>query len=138
MLVTAYLAVQSLALVALYWLDIAAWAAALSALMCLVHAVRVIPRSILLTHPAAFTALKRDHQGWQLWNACDGWQPVQLCPDSLALPWVVILRFRPIIAGRPGRSINSCCIPHDALTPDIHRRLRVRLKFSRHRWAAPE
>nr|WP_276617180.1 protein YgfX [Pseudomonas syringae] len=138
MLVTAYLAVQSLALVALYWLDIAAWAAALGALMCLVHAVRVIPRSILLTHPAAFTALKRDHQGWQLWNACAGWQPVQLCPDSLALPWVVILRFRPIIAGRPGRSINSCCIPHDALTPDIHRRLRVRLKFSRHRWAAPE
>nr|WP_282706479.1 protein YgfX [Pseudomonas syringae] len=138
MLVTAYLAVQSLALVALYWLDIAAWAAALCALMCLVHAVRVIPRSILLTHPAAFTALKRDHQGWRLWNACGGWQPVQLCPDSLALPWVVILRFRPIIAGRPGRSINSCCIPHDALTPDIHRRLRVRLKFSRHRWAAPE
>ncbi|PBP37878.1 hypothetical protein CCL14_18355 [Pseudomonas syringae] len=138
LLVTAYLAVQSLALVALYWLDIAAWAAALCALMCLVHAVRVIPRSILLTHPAAFTALKRDHQGWQLWNACAGWQPVQLCPDSLALPWVVILRFRPIIAGRPGRSINSCCIPHDALTPDIHRRLRVRLKFSRHRWAAPE
>ncbi|MDA7013277.1 hypothetical protein PI739_12990 [Pseudomonas cerasi] len=138
LLVTAYLAVQSLALVALYWLDIAAWAAALCALMCLVHAVRVIPRSILLTHPAAFTALKRDHQGWQLWNACGGWQPVQLCPDSLALPWVVILRFRPIIAGRPGRSINSCCIPHDALTPDIHRRLRVRLKFSRHRWAAPE
>nr|WP_165441447.1 MULTISPECIES: protein YgfX [Pseudomonas] len=138
MLVTAYLAVQSLALVALYWLDIAAWAAALGALMCLVHAVRVIPRSILLTHPAAFTSLKRDHQGWQLWNACDGWQPVQLCPDSLALPWVVILRFRPIIAGRPARSINSCCIPHDALTPDIHRRLRVRLKFSRNRWAAPE
>ncbi|MBI6741958.1 protein YgfX [Pseudomonas syringae] len=138
LLVTAYLAVQCLALVALYWLDIAAWAAALGALICLAHAFRVIPRSILLTHPAAFTALKHDHQGWQLWNARDGWQPVQLCPDSLALPWVVILRFRPIIAGCPGRSINSCCIPRDALTPDIHRRLRVRLKFSRHKWAAPE
>lgn len=138
LLVAAYLAVQCLALVALYWLDIAGWAAALGALICLAHAAWVVPRSILLTHPAAFTALKRDHQGWQLCNVRDGWQPVQLCPDSLALPWVVILRFRPIIAGRPGRSIKSCCIPCDALTPDIHRRLRVRLKFSRHKWAVPE
>nr|WP_304931202.1 protein YgfX [Pseudomonas savastanoi] len=138
MLLTAYLAVQLLALIALSWLNIASLALALGVLFCLMHAAWTLPRSILLSHPAAFTALKRDRQGWQLWNQRDGWQPVQLCPDSLALPLVVILRFRPIIAGRPGRSIKSCCIPLDALTPDTHRRLRVRLKFSRRKWAVPE
>ncbi|RMV35191.1 hypothetical protein ALP12_05438 [Pseudomonas savastanoi pv. phaseolicola] len=145
---TAYLAVQLLALIALSWLNIASlalsWlniaslALVLGVLFCLMHAAWTLPRSILLSHPAAFTALKRDLQGWQLWNQRDGWQPVQLCPDSLALPLVVILRFRPIVAGRPGRSIKSCCIPFDALTPDTHRRLRVRLKFSRRKWAVPE
>ncbi|MDU8541889.1 protein YgfX [Pseudomonas syringae group sp. J248-6] len=138
LLLTAYLAVQLLALVALSWLNIASWALALGVLFCLMHAAWTLPRSILLSHPAAFTALKRDHQGWQLWNQRDGWQPVQLCPDSLALPLVVILRFRTVIAGRPGRPIKSCCIPLDALTPDIHRHLRVRLKFSRRKWAVPE
>ncbi|KPX09600.1 protein YgfX [Pseudomonas savastanoi] len=138
LLLTAYLAVQLLALIALSWLNIASLALALGVLFCLMHAAWTLPRSILLSHPAAFTALKRDRQGWQLWNQRDGWQPVQLCPDSLALPLVVILRFRPIIAGRPGRSIKSCCIPLDALTPDTRRRLRVRLKFSRRKWEVPE
>ncbi|KPB35389.1 Uncharacterized protein AC515_4929 [Pseudomonas savastanoi pv. phaseolicola] len=138
LLLTAYLAVQLLALIALSWLNIASLALVLGVLFCLMHAAWTLPRSILLSHPAAFTALKRDLQGWQLWNQRDGWQPVQLCPDSLALPLVVILRFRPIVAGRPGRSIKSCCIPFDALTPDTHRRLRVRLKFSRRKWAVPE
>ncbi|WP_122386430.1 protein YgfX [Pseudomonas syringae group genomosp. 7] len=138
LLLALYLAVQLLALIALFSLDISGWVVTPSVLVCLAHAAWVLPRSILLSHSAAFTALKRDHQGWQLWNERDGWQPVQLCPDSLALPWVVILRFRPIINGKPAWSRMSCCIPLDALTPDIHRRLRVRLKFSRHRWAAPE
>ncbi|AVB21734.1 MULTISPECIES: protein YgfX [Pseudomonas syringae group] len=138
LLLTAYLAVQLLALTALCWLDIPLWASVAGALLCLAHAVWVIPRAILLSHPTAVTALRRDDQGWQVWSERGGWQPVQLCPDSLALPLVVILRFRPVIQGRPSWMTKSCCIPRDALTPDIHRRLRVRLRFSRRKWAVPE
>ena len=54
-------------------------------------------------------------------------------PDSLALPLAVVLRFR--LVGE--RRVRGLCIPRDALTREAHRRLRVRLKFSRRRWAAP-
>ena len=36
------------------------------------------------------------------------------------------------------RRVRAVCIPGAALAPDQHRRLRVRLKFSRRRWLAPE
>jgi len=93
----------------------------------------------LLGSPRAFTALRRNAEGWQLWNRRDGWQAVQLRRDSMALPLLVVLRFR--LAGKGGsgaRWVCGLCIPRDAMAPDEHRRLRVRLKFSRRRWAAPE
>ena len=84
--------------------------------------------------PQAFTALRHDAAGWQLWNAAQGWQAVQLRPDSLALPWAVVVHFR-----LPGeRWVRGLCIPRDSLAREVHRRLRVRLKFSRRRWQAPE
>ncbi|AHG39761.1 hypothetical protein N018_05695 [Pseudomonas syringae CC1557] len=139
LLLAAYLFAQALALTALLCLDIHPWAALAGCLSCLAHAVWVLPRSILLGHPAAYRALKRDRQGWQLWSERGGWQPVCLRPDSLALPLVVILRFRLIGGdGKPSGLAASCCIPRDALTPDVHRRLRVRLKFSRRNWVAAE
>ncbi|WP_459199986.1 protein YgfX [Pseudomonas tremae] len=138
LLLTAYLAVQVLALSALLWLDIDWWLVMAGVLMCMAHAAWSLPRSVLFSHPTAFRALRSDQQGWHLWSERSGWQPVQLCPDSLALPPVVVLRFRLIVNGRPSRSIKSCCIPGDALSSDIHRRLRIRLKFSRRKWAAPE
>jgi toxin CptA len=46
---------------------------------------------------------------------------------------IVVLRFR--LQGE--RRVRSLCVPRDALAPDVHRRLRVRLRFSRRRWAAP-
>jgi toxin CptA len=59
---------------------------------------------------------------------------VQLRPDSLALPWAVVLHVR-----LPGeRWVRGLCIPRDSLAREVHRRLRVRLKFSRRRWQAPE
>jgi toxin CptA len=45
----------------------------------------------------------------------------------------VVLRFR-LPGERLGRGL---CIPRDALPRELHRRLRLRLKFSRRRWAAP-
>ena len=50
----------------------------------------------------------------------------------MALPQLVILRFR--LADQ--RRVRSVCILRDSLDADTHRRLRLRLKFSRQRWAA--
>ncbi|WP_282338070.1 protein YgfX [Pseudomonas sp. PS02288] len=102
--------------------------------LCLAHAAWYLPRNVLLSAEAAFRGLQYDEDGWRLWSPGAGWQPVQLRPDSLALPSIVVLRFR-----FPGlRRVRSLCIPRDALSRVEHRRLRVCLKFSRRRWAAAE
>lgn len=133
-LLAAYLAAQSLALIAICLLSIPLWARVLGAVLCLMHGLWTVPRHITLTHSRAFSALRRDTQGWQLWCHDKGWQAMQLRRDSLALPAVVIVRFR--LSGE--RRVRAVCIPRNALSPDQHRRLRVRLKFSRRRWLAPE
>ncbi|MNV96441.1 hypothetical protein D3C71_1914520 [compost metagenome] len=94
----------------------------------------MLPRHILLSAPQAFSGLRCTADGWQLWSASGGWQVIQLRPDSLALPLLVVLRFR--LAGE--RRVRGLCIAPDAMERDMHRRLRVRLKFSRRRWAAAE
>jgi toxin CptA len=133
-LLAAYVLAQLFALGSLFILSIPFWASLPAVALCLAHGVWLLPRQILLTHPQAFRGLRRDADGWQLWNQAQGWQPVQLRPDSLALPLMVVLRFRL----RGERRVRSLCVPHDSQAADIHRRLRVRLKFSRRRWAAPE
>ena len=103
-------------------------------LLCICHAAWVFPRHVLLTHRSSIRGLRRDDDGWQLWSAARGWHPVQLRPDSLALPLIVVLRYRV-----PGEwRVRSICVPKDSQAADVHRRLRVRLKFSRRRWLAPE
>ncbi|HCN45809.1 MAG TPA: hypothetical protein DIT18_09280 [Pseudomonas sp.] len=131
-LLALYLACQALAIGALILLAIPLLLSLLGLALCLGHACWVIPRQILLTHPRAITGLRRDALGWQLFSAARGWHAVQMRPDSMALPGLVILRFR-----RAGQWFaRSQCIVHDALEPVQHRRLRLRLKFSRKRWAA--
>ena len=133
-LLACYLACLTLAVVALTLLAIPLPLCLIGLALCLGHAFWVIPRHILLSHPHAITRLRRDAHGWHLWSAARGWQGVQLRRDSMALPGLVILRFR-----RPGQFFSrSLCISHDALEPVQHRRLRLRLKFSRKRWAAAE
>lgn len=138
LLLKAYLAAQALALVALLNLDVSGILVCVGALVCAAHGVWMVPRSILLTHPAPFTALRRDARGWQLYSEREGWRDVQVCNDSVVLPLIVILRVRLLADGKPRFSTRSVCIPRDALAPDSHRRLRVRLKFSRRGLAAPE
>ena len=133
-LLAAYLAAQLLALIAICLLSIPAWARLLGALLCLAHGAWVLPRHVRLTHPGAMTRLRHDADGWQLWSRDKGWQAVQLRRDSLALPLLVLVRYR--LAGE--RRVRAVCIPGAALAPDQHRRLRVRLKFSRRRWLAPQ
>jgi toxin CptA len=133
-LLALYLAVLGLALLSVAWLDVPEVWRGLAWLACLAHAVWVLPRHVLLSHRQAFRGLRRSDAGWSLWRQVDGWQAVQLRPDSLALPWVVVLRFR--IPGE--RFSRGVCIARDALPAEQHRRLRVQLKFSRRRWVAPE
>ncbi|MCO6055180.1 hypothetical protein NG726_00595 [Pseudomonas sp. MOB-449] len=133
-LLALYLILFFLAVLAILVAALPRWAQLSSLLACAAHAAWCLPRQILLTSPKAFTGLRLDGDGWQLWCAADGWCPVQLRPDSLALPMAVILRFR-LSGTRWGRGV---CVPADALDQEQHRRLRVRLGFSRRRWAAPE
>jgi toxin CptA len=137
-LLVAYVFAQLLALIALFFLVVPGWAFLLGLTLCLAHGLQVVPGSILLNRPTAFKALRRNAEGWQLWSQRDGWQAVQLCRDSIALPMIVILRFRLAGDRSGGRVVRGVCIPRGTMAPDDHRRLRLRLKFSRHRWAAPE
>ena len=121
--------------IAAVWLAaIPFWAALAASLLCLAHAAWVLPGQILLRSDSAFTALRHDAAGWHLCSRAGEWLPVELQRDSLALPLAVVLRFR--LAGE--RRVHSLCILHDALDTATHRRLRVRLRFSRRRWAAAE
>jgi toxin CptA len=131
LLLAAYLLAQLFALCALLLLDLSY--SSLGLLVCLAHAAWVLPRHILLTHRSSIRGLRRDADGWHLFSAERGWHSVQLRPDSLALPLIVVLRYRV-----PGQWwVRSICVPGDSQAADVHRRLRVRLKFSRRRWLAP-
>lgn len=138
LLLTAYLAVQALALLAILSLDVSGVVVWLGVLTCMFHGLWVVPRTILLTHDTAFTALRRDARGWQIYSERAGWRDVQVCNDSVVLPLIVILRVRLLVDGKARFPTRSICIPRDALAPDSHRRLRVRLKFSRRGLPAPE
>lgn len=129
-MLAAYLGCQVLALLVL-WLSALPWWLGLCVLVaCIAHACWAIPRRILLTDSHAVTGLRRDASGWRVFSRALGWQPVRLCRDSVAVPGLVVLRFV-----RAGHWLGeSQCVPRDALGPDQHRRLRVRLKFSRRRF----
>jgi toxin CptA len=133
-LLALYLLVQALALLSLWLVDIPLWARVLGMAVCLGHACWVMPRHLLLSTPGAYTALRHGAEGWQVASAASGWQAIQLNPDSLALPLIVVLRFR--LAGQ--WRVRALCIARDSLSRDQHRRLRVRLKFSRRRWVGSE
>jgi toxin CptA len=138
-LLTAYLVAQVLALTSIALLSIPPWAKAVGVLLCALHASRCLGQLILLNRRTSLTGLRRDRSGWSLWSEEGGWEPVQLRPDSLALPPIVVLRFRRVTGPWSGRLwARSVCIPADAMAADAHRRLRLRLKLGRRRWAVPE
>ncbi len=58
----------------------------------------------------------------EIWREA-AWRPVQLRSDSVALAWLIVLRWR-----EDGRR-HSLALPFDALPGDDHRRLRVWLRW---------
>nr|WP_290447189.1 protein YgfX [Pseudomonas sp. 21LCFQ010] len=131
-MLTAYLVAQTLACLAVWLLDVPVLLTLLGWLVCAGHAAWVLPRAILLSQARAFRGVRHAHDGWQVWSQARGWQPVQIAADSLALPLIIVLRFRPRAGQGGGWLTRSVCIPRDALAPDTHRRLRVLLKFARY------
>ena len=133
-MLTIYIAALALAGVTLLAVPVPLWLRAFALVMLLVHACWAIPSRILLLRSNSWLGLRQESLGWSLWSRSAGWQPVQLRPDSMALPSLVVLRFK-----LPGhRFVRSICILPDAMSTEQHRRLRLRLKFGRRRWAAPE
>ncbi|MCF8994956.1 hypothetical protein GIV29_12680 [Pseudomonas carnis] len=130
LLLAAYVLAQLVALSSLLALDLPY--SSLGILLCLAHCAWVLPRQILLTHRSSIRGLRRDDDGWQLWSAARGWHPVQLRPDSLALPLIVVLRYR--VQGE--WRVRSIWVPKGAQAADVHRGVRVGLKFSSRRWLA--
>lgn len=51
------------------------------------------------------------------------WKPLDLRPDSVALAWLIVLRWR------EGRKNRSLALPPDALSGEDHRRLRMWLRW---------
>lgn len=133
-LLAVYLMLLVLAGLALLQTQIPGWLRLLVLCAGLAHAGWVVSGPILLSRPSAYRGLRRGALGWEIWSPAAGWQPIQLRPDSLALPALVVLRFR--LAGQ--WRVRGLCIAADALPAQTHRRLRLRLKFSRRRWAAAE
>lgn len=131
-LLAGYGGFQLLALLSLWQVDLPLWALVLGLLFCVAHALWVVPRYLSLSSPFAYRGLRCSHDGWQVYSRAAGWQVIELHADSLALPAIILLRFR--LLGQ--RRVRSLCIARDSLSRDQHRRLRVRLKFSRNRWAA--
>lgn len=128
------LLLQVLAVPALLGSQMPLWSCLLAILACVLYSVWVISGPILLQRASAFRGLRCTPAGWEIWSPAAGWQAIQLKRDSLALPMLVVLRFR--LAGE--WRVRGLCIAADALPAPLHRQLRLRLKFSRRRWAEPE
>jgi toxin CptA len=134
LLLVLYVLLQLLAVAILLVLPIPFLLRSIGLLFCLLHASWIVPSRILLSRDSSWLGLRQDEQGWSLWSRRAGWQPVQLRPDSLALPLAVVLRFK-----LPGKwFVRGICIPRGSMPPEQHRRLRVKLKFSRRKWVEPE
>ncbi len=108
-------------------LHLAALAALLLALLppaARLAGVALLCASLWLTwkQPGA-TRLRAKADGQlEIWRE-GGWKPVKARPDSVALPWLIVLRWR------EGRRSHSLVLPPDALPGDAHRRLRVWLRW---------
>ena len=81
-LLAGYLLLFFLALTSLWLAAIPGWAALLGSLLCVVHAVWVLRKHILLSGTSSFVGLRHSTQGWQLQRIDGHWQPVQLCWES--------------------------------------------------------
>ena len=78
-------------------------------------------RHVLLSDNSSVVSVRHSEQGWNLYFFDNEELDVELLRDSYIHPLLVILNFK------QGRQRISVPLPFDALDPEQHRRLRVRL-----------
>src|SRR5690554_5845124 len=108
--------------------------AALCAVLLWAYCFWVWPRQVSLRHADSVTGLRFDSQGWHILRHDGTKMGARLLADTYVSALLTVVRLR-----QPGRWLPiSVILPADAATEDSLRRLRLRLRFSRQRWAAAE
>lgn len=98
------------------------------------YGIWIWPRQVSLRHAQSITALRFDSQGWHVLRRDGSETTARLLADTFVSAFLTVVRLR-----EPGRWLAvSVILPADAAAEDALRRLRLRLRFSRQRWAAAE
>jgi len=112
------------AVVALHLLAGAAvWLAELDWGYRLAVIVAVVVSSVVSIRQSVVVSLRCQPEGSLSVSRGEDWLPVELSPDTLVLPWLVVLRYR--VEAQPRR----CVILSDSLDRDGFRRARVWLRW---------
>lgn len=108
--------------------------ATVGALLLWGYCLWVWPRQVSLRHAGSVTGLRFDSQGWHILRRDGSERGASLRSDTFVSALLTVVRLR-----EPGRLLStSVILPADAAAEDSLRRLRLRLRFSRQRWAAVE
>lgn len=121
-----------LAWLALYHSSLTLLPALAAALVLLAACCWLWPRQISLRHSQSVTGLRFDSEGWHVLRRDGSENAASLSGDTFVSALLTVVRLR-----EPGRWLTlSVVLPADAASEDALRRLRLRLRFSRQRWAA--
>ena len=113
---------------------LSAWPMLLCMLLLAMHCLWIWPRQVSLRHADSVTGLRFDSEGWHVLRRDGSEKGASLLGDTYVSALLTVVRLR-----QPGRWLPvSVILPADAATEDSLRRLRLRLRFSRQRWAAAE
>lgn len=119
---------------ALYRSALSALPAMSGAILLWLYCLWVWPRQVSLRHADSVTGLRFDSEGWHVLRRDGTERGARLLADTYVSALLTVVRLR-----QPGRWLPvSVILPADAATEDSLRRLRLRLRFSRQRWAAAE
>ena len=120
--------------VALYRSALSALPALSAAMLLWVYCLWIWPRQVSLRHADSVTGLRYDSEGWHVLRRDGTERDARLLADTYVSALLTVVRLR-----QPGRWLPvSVILPADAAAEDALRRLRLRLRFSRQRWAAAE
>ena len=126
--------VNVLGCVALYRSALSALPAISAAILLWVYCLWIWPRQVSLRHADSVTGLRFDSEGWHVLRRDGTERAASLLGDTYVSALLTVVRLR-----QPGRWLPvSVILPADAAAEDALRRLRLRLRFSRQRWAAAE
>ena len=126
--------ITALAITGLYRSGLPDLQAALCMTLLLLYCWWVWPRQVSLRHACSVTGLRFDSHGWHVLRRDGSEAGASLQGDTFVSAFLTVVRLR-----EPGRWLPvSVILPVDAASEDSLRRLRLRLRFSRQRWAAAE